>query len=354
MTDESVVAAADHTSNAKRSRVLLAAAGAVILVLVLVAVLAVWRSGPSSSAADTGDAPHFVDDTTGSGIDHSYEGAYEHFVGGGVAAFDCDDNGLDDLYFAGGTEPAALYRNRSEVGGALRFEQLASSVTDLTAVTGAYPLDVDSDELMDLVVLRRGANVVLRGLGDCGFEDATEQFGLDGGDDWTTAFSATWEGTNALPTLAFGNYRTLDETACADSRDRRPNSAGDGYDTPMVLTPGYCTLSMLYSDWDRSGRRDLRVSNDRNYYVDGREQLWRDRARGATTRVHRGRRLAAAADLGHGHRQSGSDRRRLPGGVPHQPGRQQAPDTRERSRPADVQGHGTQGRCHGTTSVRGR
>ncbi len=32
---------------------------------------------------------------------------------------------------------------------------------------------------------------------------------------------------------------------------------------------------MLFSDWDRSGRRDLRVSNDRNYYRDGREQLWR-------------------------------------------------------------------------------
>jgi hypothetical protein len=32
---------------------------------------------------------------------------------------------------------------------------------------------------------------------------------------------------------------------------------------------------MLFSDWDRSGRRDLRVSNDREYYVDGSEQLWR-------------------------------------------------------------------------------
>ena len=33
---------------------------------------------------------------------------------------------------------------------------------------------------------------------------------------------------------------------------------------------------MLFSDWDRSGRRDLRVSNDRQYYdQDGEEQLWR-------------------------------------------------------------------------------
>jgi hypothetical protein len=34
---------------------------------------------------------------------------------------------------------------------------------------------------------------------------------------------------------------------------------------------------MLFSDWDRSGRRDLRVSNDRHYYPleEGEEQLWR-------------------------------------------------------------------------------
>ena len=32
---------------------------------------------------------------------------------------------------------------------------------------------------------------------------------------------------------------------------------------------------MLFSDWDRSGRRDLRVSNDRQYDAAAHEQLWR-------------------------------------------------------------------------------
>ena len=35
---------------------------------------------------------------------------------------------------------------------------------------------------------------------------------------------------------------------------------------------------MLFSGWDRSGRQDLRISNDRHYYSDlsdGQEQLWR-------------------------------------------------------------------------------
>jgi hypothetical protein len=32
---------------------------------------------------------------------------------------------------------------------------------------------------------------------------------------------------------------------------------------------------VLFSDWSRSGRRDLRMTNDRHYYRDGTEQLWR-------------------------------------------------------------------------------
>ena len=54
----------------------------------------------------------------------------------------------------------------------------------------------------------------------------------------------------------------------------RPD-AGRRYAPPIALAPGYCTLSMLFSDWQRSGRRDLRLTNDRHYYRDGTDQLWR-------------------------------------------------------------------------------
>ena len=65
--------------------------------------------------------------------------------------------------------------------------------------------------------------------------------------------------------------------SCVDNELLRPRPGGTGYAPPAVLAPGYCALSMLFSDWDRSGRRDLRVSNDRHYYdqASGQEQLWR-------------------------------------------------------------------------------
>ena len=66
--------------------------------------------------------------------------------------------------------------------------------------------------------------------------------------------------------------------ACADSVLIRPTSGSAPYRVETPLQPSYCTLSLLFSDWGRTGRRDLRVSNDRHYYSDysdGQEQLWR-------------------------------------------------------------------------------
>jgi len=231
------------------------------------------------SGSSTSSVPHFIDDAAAAGVSHTYAGGFEYFVGGGVAAFDCDGDGRDELYLAGGTEPAALYHNDSPIGGALRFSVLRSPDTDLTAVTGAYPIDIDSDGNVDLVVLRRDGDVVLRGLGGCKFENENAALGLSLQAGWTTAFSATWEGANAMPTLAFGRYLVPDSDTydCDKSWLVRPDSSGTTYGAPVPLTPGYCTLSMLFSDWSHTGHADLRVSNDRHYYLDGEEQLWRIR-----------------------------------------------------------------------------
>ncbi|MDH3731698.1 MAG: VCBS repeat-containing protein, partial [Acidimicrobiia bacterium] len=245
------------------------------VVALFVGVRALVDSGETQAAAAP---PSFVEEATAAGLEHVYDGEFTFFVGGGVAVFDCNDDAKPDLYLAGGANPAALYRNESKVGGALRFEAVPGPPADLTKATGAYPLDIDGDGITDLAVLRLGENVLLRGLGGCRFERANEAWGFDGGSVWTTAFSAKWEGAAALPTLALGNFVALDETGgraggCSDNTLVRPAEAG--YGSPIPLTPGWCTLSILFSDWDRSGRGDLRITNDRQYYRDGEEQLWR-------------------------------------------------------------------------------
>ena len=254
-----------------------------VIVLALVAVVAVSAAtdGARSGRPTALGAPHFVDETAAAGIDHTYAGSFDYAVGGGVAAVDCTGDGMPDLYLAGGSNPAALYRNDSSNGGALRFTHVADPATDLVGVIGAYPIDIDGDGISDLVVLRNGETVLLRGLGGCRFERANEAWGFAGGTAITTAFSATWEAGATRPTLAFGRY--VDPASndphhlCFDNELVRANTGATTYRPPIRLPPSWCALSMLFSDWSRTGRMDLRVSNDQHYYLptEGQEQLWR-------------------------------------------------------------------------------
>ncbi|NQW00268.1 MAG: VCBS repeat-containing protein [Rhodospirillales bacterium] len=241
----------------------------------LVCVLAL----PAMAAPDT---PVFSNDAAPAGVSHIYGGPWEFYVGGGATAFDCDGDLKADLLLAGGENSAQLYRNTSKTGGGLSFRPADSGVNEkiLKNVIGAYALDIDSDGILDLAVMRLGENVLLRGQGDCRFENANRQWRFDGGHAWTTAFSATWEKGARFPTLAFGNYVDRDAPGspwgtCSPHYIYRPGSptAGPDYSGAQEIRPGYCTLGMLFSDFDRSGTPSLRITNDRHYYRGGEEQL---------------------------------------------------------------------------------
>ena len=191
--------------------------------------------GPLSERAEAEDSlivPAFVEDTSTAGIVSVYAGDWQYMVGGGIAAFDCNGDSYPDLVLAGGEGLSSLYVNKSERGGALRFAKQESGA-ELKNVTGFYPLDIDGDGIMDLVVLRVGGIVLLRGKGACQFERANELWNFNGGDAWWTSFSATWEKGNKWPTLAFGAYidpaqETNPWGSCTANQLYRPNEEG-GY-----------------------------------------------------------------------------------------------------------------------------
>ncbi|KPF47510.1 CRTAC1 family protein [Rhizobium sp. AAP43] len=234
----------------------------------------------SALANDAPLLPKFADETTSSGIVSTYRGDWEFMVGGGAGSFDCNADGFPDLVLAGGEDKAKFYRNRSTSAGPLKFEEQVSGL-ELDKVIGAYPLDIDGDGKQDVVLLRSGENVVMRGLGECRFERANEAWAFDGGDAWSTAFSATFELGSAWPTLAVGNYIDRFEDfepwgSCTDNWLHRPAASGEPrFAPPLPLTPSFCPLSILFTDWNRSGTPSLRVSNDREYYKGGQEQMWK-------------------------------------------------------------------------------
>ncbi|MCF7700822.1 CRTAC1 family protein [Loktanella sp. M215] len=202
--------------------------------------------------------------------DHTYAGGWEHFVGGGVAVMDCNGDARPDIFAAGGTTPAALWINR----GDFRFDP--APLPDLTETTGAYPIDIDGDGLLDLYVMRVGPDVALKGGPDCRFTDATADWGIPQTDQWTTAFTAWWEAESDRPVMAVGHYVDRSNPdgpffACDTNTILRPAPTGYSAET---LAPGFCPLSMLAAT-DARGRMTLRLSNDRQYYVrGGSEQMW--------------------------------------------------------------------------------
>ena len=127
--------------------------------------------------------PRFVEETDTAGLNSRFDGEAEYLVGGGVATFDCDGDGLPEVYVTAGVNKAKLYRNKSARGGAIKLAEERSGL-ELTNAIGAYPIDIDADGHADLVVLRVGEVQLFRGLGGCRFERANEK--------WKFASSNAW------------------------------------------------------------------------------------------------------------------------------------------------------------------
>ena len=260
----------------------------------LVCLLTFSAPQAGETSLSRADIPLMVEEAAAAGITHTYDGPWEYYVGGGGAGFDCNGDRFPDLAVAGGAGHARVYMNVGMPGASLKFEEVTDALPQNVrkSVTGFYPVDFNNDGHKDLVALRIGENLLLEGSADCRFTIANRKFGFSGGRNWTTAFSAIFEHGNAFPTMAFGNY--VDRSApgspwgtCHDNYLFRPSGDMDRpYDTPQILSPGYCALSLLFTDWNRSGSDDLRITNDRQYYRGGQEQLWRIEA-GRPARAYR-------------------------------------------------------------------
>lgn len=169
----------------------------------------------------------------------------------GTAVFDCDGDGLPEVFIARGLNTSKLFKNKSTRIGKI-----------------------------DLVILRVGQVDVYRGTGGYKFERVTDKWNLHKGNGWYTELSATWDNGQSWSTLAIGTYIDRDQRTfpcgnCTPTLIFRPKGAdGGGYQAPIELKPGYCGLSMLFYDWSGKGQTLLRVSNDREFHKAGKEQMW--------------------------------------------------------------------------------
>lgn len=217
--------------------------------------------------------PSFTESTATAGVSQIYAGDWEYMVGGGVSSFDCNADARPDLIIAGGTNPAKLLVNQARP---------AVICTSLKPKAGwNKPPSLGPMPLILIAMASTSCFCAKAGFRrcaacNCKFENANKAWGFDGGTAWSAAFAAIERGQN-WPTLAIGNY--IDATqdmfpwgSCTDNWLHRPD--GQKFAAPIPLKPSFCALSMLFSDWNRSGTPSLRIANDREYYKGGQEQLW--------------------------------------------------------------------------------
>jgi hypothetical protein len=114
-------------------------------------------------------------------------------MGGGVALFDCDNDGKLDIitvtsstvgtYLEGGDLMVTLYHQDTAPSGPLHFTDVtvASGLTTKGWGMGLAVGDFDNDGLPDLYVTGYGHNVLYHNLGGCKFEDVTTQKNVAGG-----------------------------------------------------------------------------------------------------------------------------------------------------------------------------
>ena len=216
---------------------------------------------------------------------------------GGVGVFDCDSDGLLDLYLtngarfpdfekAGGTFENRLYRN----AGDRSFEDVtaAAGVGGAGYSMGVAAGDYDNDGWTDLYVTGVDRNILYRNLGACRFEDATATAGVGAGSGhgkpWSVA--AAWldfdnDGHLDLFVVNYLDWSWDRNRVCGDEGrrlscspahyDGLPNilyrNLGDGAFEDVSHEAGIAGhvgkgMSAAIADYDQDGLIDIFVTND--------------------------------------------------------------------------------------------
>jgi hypothetical protein len=232
-------------------------------VLYLVAISTVF-SGPT-------DEPTFREVSRSSGIKHvCYD---QHRICGGVAFFDYNNDGYQDIYLTGGGDRDRLYENRGD--GRFRDVSKKAGLTftkDVVTV-GVATGDIDNDGDRDVFVTTYYGyrNLLLENDGNGRFTDIAEAAGIVD-TMWSTAVAFGDYDLDGFLDLHVGNYATYDGLPYDENltggienqlyRNRGDRTFEDVAAALGVSNPGGLTLATTFTDFDGDGDLDIYVVND--------------------------------------------------------------------------------------------
>jgi hypothetical protein len=250
----------------------------------------------------------------------------ETMGGGGIALFDCDNDGKLDIavvndstierYLRGG-DPMITLSHQDSDSGQIHFNDVTQSAGLTTRGWGnAIAVgDYDNDGLPDLYVTGYGHNVLYHNLGGCKFEDVTERAGLkvDGfstgaawadydRDGYLDLFVARYVSTDVRhlppPDASATGYRSVIIEMPGEMQgetDYLFRNRGDGTFEDVSQKAGVSDpqklhgMGAVWGDYDGDGWPDLFVTND-----DGQNFLYHNKGDGSFEEIG----LMSGAGLG--------------------------------------------------------
>jgi enediyne biosynthesis protein E4 len=263
----------------------------------------------ASAPVAAADTPWFVDLASAAGVEFHYvnggrgEYWFPEIMGGGVALFDYDGDGLLDIYLVqgGALGPGIgddqrghgdrLLRNVSTRGADGRLQLRFEDVTESAGIRafgygmGVAIGDINGNGHPDIYVLNFGPNQLWRNNGDGTFTEIAAAAGVDD-PSWSVSASFADLDGDGLPELYVANYAEYDfdshrqcrafgtseadycsPSAYPGSADRLYRNLGDGRFTDISAAAGIGAargrgLGVIAADFNGNGRIDLYVAND--------------------------------------------------------------------------------------------
>lgn len=215
-------------------------------------------------------------------------------MGGGIAVFDYDGDGLQDLFFAnGGTLPSGKKESKAHSNrlfrnlGGLKFEDVTekAGLSGSEFSFGAAAGDFDGDGHIDLAVTHLRGVALYRNQGNGTFQDVTQESGINNQSRW--AVGAAWvdydgDGDLDLFVVNYVQWKADQEPECKTAGkvdfchpryyEPLPNALfrndGKGKFTDVSGVTGIAAhrgkgMGVAIADWNNDGRPDFFVTNDR-------------------------------------------------------------------------------------------
>jgi enediyne biosynthesis protein E4 len=203
-------------------------------------------------------------------------------IGSGIGIGDINNDGLEDIYFAGNENPNALYLNE----GNLHFKDISkpAMVNDSTGFsTGVTMVDINADGWLDIYVCRSGPrnkeqrkNLLYINNGDLTFTESAGQYGLDANDYSTHANFFDYDKDGDLDMYLLNHpsdFNDRDKLTGYDKIEKGINQSdklfrnnGDGTFSDVSKEAGINNhgygLSVSVGDLNNDGWPDVFVAND--------------------------------------------------------------------------------------------